>query len=264
MAGKLKGLFEDASQGLLHIAEHANGKVNGNGTAKVPASGYGPAIGAPAASPAVIEEPIKPAPEPDLKTKLAAVAQVISKSLADLPKNPHAQPAGAAAAEPTGLLRDVQEMGFEDVDTLLDFLHAGVHGVVDDADLLLERLVTLLAKLPATSAHGQSISSGLIHQLWSALDHPVLSTLDDKYKYREADGSNNCMHMPMMGAAGTAYARTTRPETVQRPDVPEPSVLFDTLMARGDEFEEHPNRISSVLFYLATIITHDIFQSVSP
>jgi hypothetical protein len=34
-------------------------------------------------------------------------------------------------------------------------------------------------------------------------------------------------------------------------------------MARGDKFEPHPNKISSMLFYLATIIIHDIFRTVS-
>jgi linoleate 8R-lipoxygenase/9,12-octadecadienoate 8-hydroperoxide 8R-isomerase len=45
--------------------------------------------------------------------------------------------------------------------------------------------------------------------------------------------------------------------------LPDPGVIFDSLMARGDKFEPHPNKISSMLFYLATIIIHDIFRTVS-
>jgi hypothetical protein len=37
--------------------------------------------------------------------------------------------------------------------------------------------------------------------------------------------------------------------------LPEPEALFDSLLARKD-FKEHPNKISSVLFYLASIIIH--------
>lgn len=32
-------------------------------------------------------------------------------------------------------------------------------------------------------------------------------------------------------------------------------------MARGDIFEPHPNGISSMLFYFATVIIHDIFRT---
>jgi linoleate 8R-lipoxygenase/9,12-octadecadienoate 8-hydroperoxide 8R-isomerase len=41
---------------------------------------------------------------------------------------------------------------------------------------------------------------------------------------------------------------------------PDPGVLFDSLMARSG-FEPHPNKISSMLFYLATIIIHDVFKT---
>lgn len=37
--------------------------------------------------------------------------------------------------------------------------------------------------------------------------------------------------------------------------LPEPEALFDSLLSRKD-FKEHPNKISSVLFYLASIIIH--------
>ena len=37
--------------------------------------------------------------------------------------------------------------------------------------------------------------------------------------------------------------------------LPEPEAFFDSLLSRKD-FKEHPNKISSVLFYLASIIIH--------
>lgn len=43
--------------------------------------------------------------------------------------------------------------------------------------------------------------------------------------------------------------------------LPEPEALFDSLLARKN-FKEHPNKISSVLFHLASIIIHGRLLSV--
>jgi len=94
-------------------------------------------------------------------------------------------------------------------------------------------------------------------------------------QYRKADGSGNVWRSPNpceksllivrqnprwpeLGAAGSHYARSVRPKTVQPAVLPEPETLFDSLLARKD-FEEHPNKISSVLFYIASIIIHGRF-----
>jgi hypothetical protein len=42
---------------------------------------------------------------------------------------------------------------------------------------------------------------------------------------------------------------------MQPSERPAPEALFDSLLARK-EFKEHPSKISSVLFYIATIIIH--------
>lgn len=143
------------------------------------------------------------------------------------------------------------------------FLNAAITGVVDDDKLLLERLVQLLYKLPPDSKELKQLSDGFINQLWSTLDHPPAQSLGEQYKYRKADGSYNNIHNPRLGAANTPYARSVTPAVIQTPDLPEPGFIFDTLMARGDTFEPHPQGISSMLFYLATIIIHDIFQTSS-
>ena len=65
---------------------------------------------------------------------------------------------------------------------------------------------------------------------------------------------------PNLGAANTPYARTVRPQTMQPATLPEPEVLFDSIMVRKN-FEEHPNKISSVLFYLASIIIHGMLAN---
>jgi hypothetical protein len=37
--------------------------------------------------------------------------------------------------------------------------------------------------------------------------------------------------------------------------------VFDKLLARQGQPKEHPNKISSMLFYIATIIIHDMFRT---
>jgi hypothetical protein len=143
------------------------------------------------------------------------------------------------------------------------FLNAAVSGTENDDNLLLERLIQLLAKLPPTSVEGRELTDGFINQLWDGLNHPPVSSLGDKYKYRQPDGSFNNILAPQLGAANMPYARSAQPMVFQRPDQPDPGLVFDLLMDRGDTFEPHPCRISSVLFYLGSIIIHDIFQTVS-
>lgn len=49
---------------------------------------------------------------------------------------------------------------------------------------------------------------------------------------------------------------------MQSGSLPDPGLIFDSIFARKDENREpHPNRISSVLFYLASIIIHDVFHT---
>lgn len=66
-----------------------------------------------------------------------------------------------------------------------------------------------------------------------------------------------------MGASNTSYARTVTSSSVRLPkDLPDPAKLFDELMARPDEvFVPHPTGVNSLLFYLAGVITHDLFRS---
>jgi linoleate 10R-lipoxygenase len=60
---------------------------------------------------------------------------------------------------------------------------------------------------------------------------------------------------PHLGAANTPYARSVRPVTIQRGNLPDPGVIFDSVMAR-EKYTRHPNNVSSMLFYIASIIIH--------
>jgi len=197
-----------------------------------------------------------------LSSRLSDIFRAVKKAFSPEAKYPYV-PGNVEVEASPDLLGDIEAMGFKDYQTLLAFLNAAVTGTVNDNDLLLENLIQLLAKLPPNSKEGKQLTDGLLTQLWGTLDHPPNSTLDSRFKYRSADGSGNNIHNPELGAANTPYARTVAPMTFQNPNQPDPSVIFDSLMARGEEFHPHPQGISSMLFYLASIIIHDIFQTVS-
>jgi len=79
-------------------------------------------------------------------------------------------------------------------------------------------------------------------------------------RYRQADGSNNNIMYPHLGAANTPYARTIFPETIQPGALPDPGLIFDSVFARH-AFTPHPNKDSRIIFYWASIIIHDLFQT---
>ncbi len=60
---------------------------------------------------------------------------------------------------------------------------------------------------------------------------------------------------PHLGAANTPYARSVIPKTVQYGALPDPGLIFDSVFVRK-RFTPHPNNVSSVLFYWASIIIH--------
>lgn len=197
-----------------------------------------------------------------LSGKLSSLIQTVRISLAPVTPYPFT-PGNDDATPHQEFLKDIQSLGFNDFETLLKFLNASMTGVVDDDKLLLEKLVQLLYKLPPDSKELKQLSDGFINQLWSTLNHPPVQFLGGQYKYRKADGSYNNIQNPQLGAANTPYARSVIPAVIQTPDLPEPGLIFDMLMARGDTFQPHPQGISSMLFYLGTIIIHDIFQTSS-
>ncbi|KIW81777.1 hypothetical protein Z517_04803 [Fonsecaea pedrosoi CBS 271.37] len=134
-------------------------------------------------------------------------------------------------------------------------------GLVDDRQYQMEKILQLAASLPPESKSLDDLTNQFIKLLWENLEHPPLSYQGDEFKYRTADGSNNNIMYPHLGKAGSYYARTVTPQTLKPGVLPDPGVIFDAIFARGDEPREHPNKISSMLFYLATIIIHDCFHT---
>jgi len=157
-------------------------------------------------------------------------------------------------------IRDATTAGW---DTLTNVIKAaeGMHNgsPIDDKKYLMEYLIQIAAKIP-DDVVSNKITDTMITTLWQDLSHPPETLMGPDFEYRQPDGSNNCYKNPTIGAAGMPYARTVNPKTLQPGNMPDPGVLFDTLMARKEP-KEHPNKISSMLFYLASIIIHDCFKT---
>ncbi|KAJ5908809.1 Psi-producing oxygenase A [Penicillium taxi] len=155
----------------------------------------------------------------------------------------------------TGLAKDIGHVDLAEVKTIAEVAKSAITG-----SPLMIKMIQLAAGLPATSGARTELTETFLNTLWNDLQHPPVSYLGRDAMYRKADGSGNNIFWPNIGAAGSPYARSVRPEIVQPVDRPEPEALFDSLLVRK-EFKEHPNKISSVLFYIASIIIHDIFQT---
>lgn len=134
-------------------------------------------------------------------------------------------------------------------------------GILDDEKYLIERIIQAAASLPNGSEAANDISGRFIKLLWDKLQHPPISYLGDDFKYRSADGSNNNILLPHLGAAGSHYARSVVPVTPLPSVLPDPSTIFDVLLARQGSAKEHPNQISTMMFHLATLIIHDVFRT---
>ena len=95
--------------------------------------------------------------------------------------------------------------------------------------------------------------------------HPPLTYLGDAFQYRQADGKFNSVLHPHLGQAGAPYAKTVPSKTHPLGALPDPSDLFDRLMARQIDKNGvgRPSKsgLSSMLIYHATIIIHDIFRT---
>lgn len=95
----------------------------------------------------------------------------------------------------TGLIKDLQKMGFEDGATLIELVKTTATGEkIDDRNYFMERLIKLASALPLTSKNGTMITTSLVTKLWSDLQHPPSTFLGEEYNYRRADGSYNVIY----------------------------------------------------------------------
>ncbi|KAB2578530.1 Cytochrome P450 [Lasiodiplodia theobromae] len=162
---------------------------------------------------------------------------------------------------PASLFENLKTIGIADAKTLKDVLqNKAKKELLDDKTYLMERVIQLVADLPGNSALRVDLTNAFVDELWDCLQHPPVSYLGDQFTYRQADGSYNNIMYPHLGAANTPYARSVQPKTVLPGALPDPGLVFDAVFAR-EEFKEHPNKVSSILFYWASLIIHDLFQT---
>ncbi|KAF8540122.1 heme peroxidase, partial [Trichophaea hybrida] len=165
----------------------------------------------------------------------------------------------------TGILADLKGIGGDlpkDAMTIIEALEAALKGEpIDDKKLMMEKMIQLVSAMPRSSKNRTIVTGKLIDQLWGSLQHPPLQYVGDKFQYRQADGSYNNIMSPDLGKAGMPYARSVRGEKMTAGAKPDPGLLFDLLMSRGDAVKENPAGLSSMLFYHASIIIHDVFRT---
>ncbi|KAI9681280.1 MAG: hypothetical protein M1817_002563 [Caeruleum heppii] len=162
---------------------------------------------------------------------------------------------------PSTLWNDFKSLGLGDFDTILKMVKSKLLGdPLDDKKYLMEKVIQLASALPDRSDKRTQLTRAFIDDLWTSLEHPPVSYLGQQYIYRQSDGSMNNIMYPHLGAANTPYARSVKPKTIRPASLPDPGVIFDSLLARK-EYQSHPGQLSSMLFYLASIIIHDLFHT---
>ena len=160
------------------------------------------------------------------------------------------------------IIRDIHREDIKKLQSLVQTLKDTEFGrPLNDREYLMESMVAAAAHIPDDFVQ-KAVTNSLVTTLWNDLEHPPQTLLTEKYQYRQPDGSHNSYKVPHIGAAGMPYAKTVAPQVMQSACLPDPSVVFDTVMARKNpKGESHPNYISSMLFYLASIIIHDLFRT---
>ncbi|CAG8580790.1 14171_t:CDS:2 [Racocetra fulgida] len=154
---------------------------------------------------------------------------------------------------------------FEDAEEELKLVHELIQTSVfqepvDDSKFMMESLIKLMsAKYPTHPEIVNLLERLLITRLWNDITKPPTMLAD--YSYRSSDGSDysRLRLFLQLGKAGTQYARSA-PILTPLTQFPDAGKIFDDLMKRN-KFIPHPSGISSTLFYLAIIITHDLFNS---
>ncbi|KAL2260217.1 hypothetical protein VTK26DRAFT_5855 [Humicola hyalothermophila] len=156
--------------------------------------------------------------------------------------------------------KDLKTLRVADFRTLWNMLVARLKGekLVDDKTMIMERVIQLVSNLPSNSKLRVELTNTFLSELWYTLEHPPSRYVGDKYQYRQADGSNNNVLFPKLGAAGSVYARSVNASVLRAGALPDPGLIYDSVMKRT-EYKKHPNNVSSILWYWASIIIHDLF-----
>ncbi|KAM0812769.1 putative Prostaglandin G/H synthase 2/cyclooxygenase 2, pgh2/cox2 [Seiridium cardinale] len=134
-------------------------------------------------------------------------------------------------------------------------------GLIKGDGLDLQSAATIAGGLSDYSVNRQSFLNESVKDKYDKMLHPPLTYLGDAFQYRTVDGRFNSAIHPHLGQAGAPYAKTVPSKTAPLGALPDPSDLFDKLMAREEGGRESQSGLSAMLLYHATIIIHDIFRT---
>jgi hypothetical protein len=137
---------------------------------------------------------------------------------------------------------------------------------IDDSLLEMEKIIVMLYSLPSNSEFGALMTKIFVGSFWKQIPHPPVSFQNQAgYQWRSADGSSNNLAFPDIGKSGQKYIQHCLSKQPRSNVLPDPGLIFDELLRRcpgkNGEFKASESHISSNLFYLATLITHDLFNT---
>jgi hypothetical protein len=124
-----------------------------------------------------------------------------------------------------------------------------------------QSLATIAGSLSDYSVQRQKFINDEVRDKYDKMLHPPLTYLGDAFQYRTANGKFNSALNPHLGQAGAPYSKTVPSKTAPLGALPDPSDIFDKLMAREEGGRESQSGLSAMLIYHATIIIHDIFRT---
>jgi hypothetical protein len=169
---------------------------------------------------------------------------------------------GAANGEKTSIGHDLANMGVKNAKTAINAVVTLSSGEpLDDKDLLLEDVVSMLQSQPLNSGLSERVSDAFVTMLWHDLPHPPPTLSGPTARYRQPDGSGNSPWDPEMGKAGSPYARNVPPMKPKGPNLPNVELVFDALLKRDGPFRPHPSGLNRLFFSFATVVIHECFQT---
>ena len=111
----------------------------------------------------------------DVDNAFEQFAHVLHASLRPLP-NQTGDGSYIDKAPPSGIMADLRSLGFKDLKTLKDVMESKAKGdLVDDKTYIMERIIQLVAALPAGSKNRVELTNAFVNELWNTLQHPPLS-----------------------------------------------------------------------------------------
>ncbi|KAI8639097.1 heme peroxidase [Parasitella parasitica] len=164
----------------------------------------------------------------------------------------------------TGAIKDFFTLTPRDQFTLLAAMIERLlskNSPTNDRRNTFENVMNILGRLsPDQSDLMYVVTQPLIEMYHNDIPKPFINYVGKQF--RSADGSENSVLYPSVGQAGNNYVRSVTSTSRNNPNLPSPKEVFDKLLKRPDGvFKEHEGGINMLLFYLAIIITHDLFYT---